>query len=115
MMLMCISIVVLTLPKQSKFRYEYEKNRIWTQKDLISPYNFAVLKTTQEIDNDKLAALASVNPIYQLDENIAKQQEEKYENNFEVKWRSADLEENDKEKYYQAGKQTLEKISGSRF
>ena len=46
-------VIVFTLPKQVKFSYEIEKGRIWNQKDLTSPYNFAILKTPEEIENDK--------------------------------------------------------------
>jgi hypothetical protein len=35
--------------KTSKFSYEYEKGRIWNQKDLVSPYNFAILKTPRKL------------------------------------------------------------------
>jgi hypothetical protein len=49
MMLVSIGLIVFFLPKQAKFGYEYEKGRIWNQKDLVSPYNFAILKTAQEI------------------------------------------------------------------
>src|ERR1700710_3170986 len=74
MMAASICLIVLTLPKQAKFRYEYDRGRIWTQKDLQSPYNFAILKTQQEIENDQQAALRSITPIYQLDSDIGEQQ-----------------------------------------
>ena len=60
MMLLSVCLIVYTLPKQAKFRYEYEKGRIWNQKDLISPYNFAILKTSQELAADQEAALHSI-------------------------------------------------------
>src|SRR5215469_13492228 len=74
MMVVSICVIVSTLPKQAKFRYEYDRGRIWTQKDLVSPYNFAILKTSQEIEHDRQDALRSVTPIYQYDDNIARQQ-----------------------------------------
>src|ERR1700748_3213330 len=74
MMAASICLIVFTLPKQAKFRYEYDRGRIWTQKYLVSPYNFAILKTQQEIENDQQDALRSVTPIYQYDDNIAQQQ-----------------------------------------
>jgi cyclic-di-AMP phosphodiesterase PgpH len=47
MMAMSVFFIVFTLPKQATFMYEIEKGRIWTQNDLVSPYNFAILKTHQ--------------------------------------------------------------------
>src|SRR6201995_1403672 len=74
MMVVSTCLIVYSLPKQAKFSYEIEKGRIWNQKDLISPYNFAILKTAQEIQNDKKNALASVTPVYQLNAAVSQQQ-----------------------------------------
>src|SRR5471030_2094546 len=76
MMVVSVALIVYSLPKQEKFSYEIEKGRIWNQKDLLSPYNFAILKTQQGIDDDRKTALASVTPIYQLDAAIPQQQSE---------------------------------------
>src|SRR4051812_18084076 len=85
MMLVSIGLIVFFLPKQAKFSYEYEKGRIWNQKDLVSPYNFAILKTPQEIKNDQKAARESVTPIYQLDPSVESQQTEGFKNDIEIK------------------------------
>src|ERR1700761_5172628 len=86
MMVASVIVVVLTLPKQAKFMYEIEKGRIWTQNDLVSPYNFAILKTPQEIDNDRRLALASITPIYQLHTDIEQAQLDTFKNTLELKW-----------------------------
>src|SRR5690242_6684202 len=95
-----VCVIVFTLPKQAKFRYEYDRVRIWTQKDLISPYNFAILKTQQEVESDQQAALRTVTPIYQLDEDIAPQALEGYKSDFEIKWHGAGLPEREKQLYF---------------
>src|ERR1700749_727853 len=74
MMVVSTCLIVYSLPKQAKFSYEIEKGRIWNQKDLISPYNFAILKTAAEIQNDRKNALASTTQLYQLDTNLAQRQ-----------------------------------------
>src|ERR1700743_556631 len=86
MMLASVCVIVFTLPRQAKFSYDIEKGRIWNQKELISPYNFAILKTDEEIDNDKKTALASVTPFYQLDDDIGKHELEGFKSDLEIKW-----------------------------
>src|ERR1700712_1699151 len=86
MMAASICLIVFTLPKQAKFRYEYDRGRIWSQKDLLSPYNFAILKTQQEIETDQQAALHTVTPIYQLDANLGQTELDGFKNDFEIKW-----------------------------
>jgi putative nucleotidyltransferase with HDIG domain len=110
MMVASICVIVFTLPKQAKFRYEYDKGRIWTQKDLISPYNFAILKTQQEIENDQQAALRTVTPVYQLDPEVRPQQIEGFKNDFEIKWHSAGIKEKQKQTYLLAGENLLTEI-----
>jgi putative nucleotidyltransferase with HDIG domain len=110
MMVVSIGIIVWTLPKQAKFRYEIEKGRIWTQKDLISPYNFAILKTQQELDNDRKVILSSITPIYQLNTNIADQQLDAFKSDLEIKWHTAGINDKFKNDYINTGYNLLKHI-----
>ncbi|MFI5161537.1 MAG: HD family phosphohydrolase [Sphingobacteriales bacterium] len=110
MMVASICVIVFTLPKQAKFRYEYDRGRIWAQKDLVSPYNFAILKPAQEIENDQQDALRSVTPVYQFDEDVEGQQLDGYKNDFEIKWHNAGLNERQKTVYFTAGEDLLKEI-----
>jgi putative nucleotidyltransferase with HDIG domain len=110
MMLLSIGLIVFFLPKQAKFGYEYEKGRIWNQKDLISPYNFAILKTGQEIDNDKKAAYESITPIYQLDATMEGRQLEGFKSDLEIKWHNAGINDRLKPLYIATGTSLLKEI-----
>ncbi|WP_214070980.1 HDIG domain-containing metalloprotein [Mucilaginibacter sp. dw_454] len=110
MMVVSTCLIVYSLPKQAKFTYEIEKGRIWNQKDLISPYNFAILKTPAEIQNDHKNALASTTQLYQLDTNLAQRQLDGLKNDFEFKWRNAGINENKKSAYMQVGQSLLKQI-----
>jgi len=110
MMLASICVIVFTLPKQAKFSYDIEKGRIWNQKELISPYNFAILKTSQEIDNDIKTARASVTPIYQLDDNIGDRERDGFKGDLEIKWHNAGIKDNKKPAYLAAGDNLLRDI-----
>ncbi len=110
MIVMSICVIVFTLPKQAKFRYEYEKGRIWNQKDLISPYNFAILKTNAEMDSDKAAALKTIKPIYQLDEDIKQQQTDGFKSDLEIKWHDAGINDRLKETYLAVGANLLNDV-----
>ncbi len=110
MMFTAVIVIIFTLPKQAKFRYEYGKGRIWNQKDLVSPYNFAILKTNAELDADKDAALRSISPIYEYDPQVEKQELENFKNDFEIKWHNASLNEKQKEAYLKCGTDLLSAI-----
>lgn len=43
-------LVVLALPKEAKFKYEYQKGRPWVHEDLVAPFDFAIEKPQEEYD-----------------------------------------------------------------
>lgn len=111
--LMVLSILFITaiLPKQARFKYEFEKGIVWMHDDLISPYNFAIRKTTQEIKSDKDNILKSILPVYRLDEKVLEVQLSEYQADFEAKWRSAGLPDDDyKERTFEFGFELLKNI-----
>jgi putative nucleotidyltransferase with HDIG domain len=110
MMVASVSLIVFTLPKQAKFSYDIEKGRIWNQKELISPYNFAILKTSQEIENDQKTALASITPIYQLDEDMGNHEIDGFKNDLEIKWHNAGFNNRQKPNYIATGSNLLNEI-----
>lgn len=110
MMVACLLVITFYLPKQPRFRYEFEKGKAWLNKDLISPFSFAILKTNDQIEQDRASTIANVLPIYQYKDEVFKNQSEAYLNEFDVKWKSNNLGEKDKERYKQRSLQLLKLI-----
>lgn len=96
---LCVLIVTLFLPKQARFRFEYERGKTWMQKDLFSPYSFAIKKTNTEIEKDREDILKSVLPIYQNDPESAQNSVEALNSEFQIKWKTSGIPDPDKEKY----------------
>ncbi|MGO4874997.1 HDIG domain-containing metalloprotein [Pedobacter sp. GR22-10] len=96
MMLFTVFVITLFLPKQPRFRYEFEKGKVWMNKDLISPFSFAILKTNPQVNTDKKNALKDVLPVYQYDQTIGRNALEAFTNEFDIKWKSTQLDEKDK-------------------
>lgn len=110
MMGLCVVFVTLSLPKQARFRYEYEKGKTWMQKDLYSPYSFAIKKTNEEIEKDKDEILKSVFPIYQNDQDIAESSIEGFNIEFDTKWNSSEFLQSEKEIYHKEGNRILRSV-----
>ncbi len=49
-----IILVVLLLPKEGKFKYEFQKNKPWVHEDLLAPFDFAINKSKEEIATEKI-------------------------------------------------------------
>lgn len=110
MMGICVIIITLVLPKQARFRYEYEKGKVWMQKDLISPYSFAIKKTNAEINKDKKDILKSVLPVYQFDQEVLNRSLENFATEFDSRWQISAEPEAMREKYLAAGNLILKQI-----
>lgn len=65
-------ILVLLLPKEGKFRYHYQKGRPWMYETLISPMDFPILKTDQELMSEMEEKSSHIIPYYKLDESVRK-------------------------------------------
>jgi hypothetical protein len=103
-------IVTYFLPRQPRFRYEFEKSKTWQNKDLISPFSFAILKTNPQVATDKKEALSNVLPIYNYNEDVFKGQIESFLNEFDVKWKSNGFLEKEKERYKREATSMLKAI-----
>jgi len=110
MMIFTVFIITLFLPKQPRFRYEFEKNKVWMNKDLISPFPFAILKTNPQVSTDKKDALRDVLPVYQVDAEITTDALEGFLNEFDIKWRSGQLDEKEKAAYKSSSYKILQTI-----
>ena len=110
MMALCVIFVTLSLPKQARFRFEYEKGKTWMQKDLYSPHSFSIQKTNEEINNDKDNILKSVFPIYQNDIQVVESAMAAYSLEFETQWKNSGITGNSKEIYFDAGNSILKYI-----
>ena len=66
-------ILFLILPGEPKFRYEYQKGFPWKHENLIAPFDFAILKTTEEFEKEKSDQLNQVAPYFAVDTTIASQ------------------------------------------
>ncbi len=97
LMLGCVLLITLYLPKQPRFRYEFEKGKTWMNRDLISPFSFAILKTLPQVTTDKQDALKNVLPIYEYNDEVFKVQSEALANEFDLKWRANQFKETERE------------------
>nr|WP_051130013.1 HDIG domain-containing metalloprotein [Pedobacter arcticus] len=111
LMALCVVIITAVLPKHAKFKYEFEKGNVWLHEDLVSPFNFPIRKTTDEIKKDKESILKSILPVYELNEKVFDDQSLQYQTDFEAKWRNTGLKDDAlKAKNFDVGFKVLESV-----
>ncbi|MEZ5195320.1 MAG: hypothetical protein R2764_02640 [Bacteroidales bacterium] len=65
-----IVILVLVFPKEGKFKYEFRKGKPWMHENLIAPFNVAILKSEQELEEEKNLAIKDLKPYFTNDQNV---------------------------------------------
>lgn len=66
-----IALVTYLLPREGKFRYEYQKGRPWMHEVLIAPWDFPVYKTEDELGRERTELLTSFSPFFNYDTALA--------------------------------------------
>ena len=65
---MAVLVILVSLfPREGKFKYEFQKGSPWLHEDLIAPFDFAVLKPSGELTEERNQALRDLNPYFRFD------------------------------------------------
>ncbi|MCF6333973.1 MAG: HDIG domain-containing protein [Draconibacterium sp.] len=64
-------MLFLILPGEQKFKYEYQKGFPWRHENLVAPFDFAILKTNQEIDDEKAEQIKTIIPYFTCDTSLS--------------------------------------------
>ncbi len=71
-------MIFLILPGEPTFKYEYQKGFPWRHDNLVAPFDFAILKSTQEIEKEKTELLKTVIPYFKCDTSVYKESINKF-------------------------------------
>ena len=66
-LLVLFLLLVFMMPRDPKFHYDYRKGSTWMYETLVSQFDFPVLKTAQQLQEEREKAGSSVIPFYKLD------------------------------------------------
>lgn len=64
-------IIVLLLPAEGKFKYEYQKSKPWKHDNLVAPYSFPIHKSKEEVDAEVQTVKANAKLYFRADTAIA--------------------------------------------
>lgn len=79
-LLIVLILTVLLFPEEGKFKYSYQVGRPWVYETLLSPIDFPILKTEQELLQEKEEKASRVIPYFEYDNAVANVQVQKLRN-----------------------------------
>ncbi|MFT5167047.1 MAG: putative nucleotidyltransferase with HDIG domain [Saprospiraceae bacterium] len=82
LVLLVVVFISYLFPNNTKFKYTFEKGQTWRFEDLVAPFDFAILKPTDELNQELERLKAQFNPYYEVNPEIARQAKQKFRENF---------------------------------
>lgn len=67
MFLITALLILYILPREGKFRYDYQRGRPWLHETLIAPFNFPIYKSEAELNAERDSVLADFRQYFQYD------------------------------------------------
>ena len=64
------AVLVLLMPRTAKFNYDYKKGTPWPYETLISQFDFPILKTEEQIQEEREHAGTIIVPYYKYSEEV---------------------------------------------
>lgn len=63
-------LVVYLFPKSGKFQYEFQKGKPWQYETLIAPFDYPIIKSSEEIEAEKARLTTNAKTYYEYDSEI---------------------------------------------
>jgi len=73
---------VYFFPSGGKFKYNFQKGRPWQYNTLYAPFDFAVLKSKEELESERQEILNQNSNYYRYEDNVFDEVKLSYQNNF---------------------------------
>jgi len=83
--LLTVLIVVYLLPREGKFKYEFQKGKPWMHETLIAPFDFPVYKTQKQISSERDSILDDFKPYFTYDSTVYKMQKDIFRRSYHEK------------------------------
>ena len=104
--LLTLAVIVYVFPRQAKFKYEFTKGKPGMHETIIAPFDFSILKSTDEIKREQEIINSEHTSIFNYNADIFELKAEGYINQFEEKWiKDKNVKKDDKFTFFNIFKQ----------
>lgn len=102
--------IVYLFPKTGKFRYSFENGKPWQSEILYAPFDFAIKKSVEEIENEQLEVKANSTIYFEINPNIEEEVRSEYLNRFNQTFKDSLGFNSQNTQLFKKGKSFLDKI-----
>lgn len=102
-------LIVYLFPKSGKFKYSFQKGKLWQSENLYAPFGFAIKKTNEELEFEKKDVTDNASIYFDVDAQTASEVASNYGLQFNSVF-SDSLMVNNREDLFKQGKEILIKL-----
>ena len=84
--LFALLLVLFFLPKEGRFKYEFQKGKPWMHKDLYAPFDFPIYKTEAEMFSERARILKDFKPFFRYDSLIRESATQQFLTEYRTSW-----------------------------
>mgnify|MGYP001167521471 CR=1 FL=1 len=84
--IIAIFAIVLVLPREGKFKYEFQKGKAWMHDDLVAPFDFSIYKSDKELISERNAILNNFKPFFKFDTTSTVYALKEFRSDFKAEW-----------------------------
>jgi putative nucleotidyltransferase with HDIG domain len=88
-----VAIISFLFPNNVKFKYEFDKGQRWRYEDLRAPFDFAILKPSQEIEEERARIRDNFSPYYESIPSVTEAHINDFEQRFDAQLREINEEQ----------------------
>ena len=96
LVLLVVAFISYLFPNNTKFKYNFEKGQTWRYEDLVSPFDFAIIKPDDVLNQELELLKSQFNPYYEVNSDIVRNTKQSFKQEF-----SNQLEMNKSDGMYQ--------------
>ncbi len=90
--IIAIATIVSFLPREGRFKYEFQKGKPWMHNDMVAPFDFPIYKTDSELITERNTILINLKPYFRIDSTAIGLAIEEFRNDFLSEKRRANLD-----------------------
>ena len=102
-------LIVYLFPKSGKFKYNFEKGKPWQSENYYAPFDFAIIKSQEEVQQEKDAIDANALLYFNLDSIVSSRATALFETKFNSTF-SDTIPRLKRNLLFSTGKETLERL-----
>lgn len=68
-----VVFITFLFPDNVQFKYEFDKGQLWRYEDLRAPFDYAIRKPAEEIEQERKKLEVNFSPFYEIDPNVARE------------------------------------------